>query len=96
MLILKSVEARPLHGWGVSQRLRQLSSDALKVGQGSLYPALYRLEERGWLKSAKDVAENGRQVRFYQLTRSGRRQLEQERQRWESFARVVAQVLEAT
>src|SRR5215467_916655 len=86
LLILKSLALGTLHGWAISKRLRQLSSDALDVGQGSLYPALYRLESRGWIASEKGLAENGREVRFYKLTGAGRKQFMKERWQWQAFA----------
>jgi transcriptional regulator len=95
LLILKSLALGPLHGWGVSKRLRQLSSDALSVGQGSLYPALYRLEDRGWITSQWSTSPEGREAKFYKLTTAGRKQFERERSAWAHFASVVNQVLES-
>jgi PadR family transcriptional regulator PadR len=95
LLILKSLALGPLHGWGVSKRLRQLSTDVLQVGQGSLYPALYRLEDRGWITSQPGTSPEGRQVRFYSLTPAGREQLEHEQSQWRLFAGAVNQVLAA-
>jgi len=96
LLILKSLALGPLHGWGVSKRLRQLSSDALSVGQGSLYPALYRLEDRGWITSAWATSPEGREAKFYRLTAAGQKQFARERSKWQQFANVVNQVLETT
>jgi PadR family transcriptional regulator PadR len=96
LLILKSLALGPLHGWGVSKRLRQLSTDVLQVGQGSLYPALYRLEDRGWIVSEAGTSPEGRPVRFYSLTPAGRKQLAAEQSRWRLFAGAVNQVLAAT
>jgi transcriptional regulator len=96
LLILKSLALGPLHGWGVSKRLRQLSTDVLQVGQGSLYPALYRLEDRGWVTSEPGTSPEGRQVRFYSLTAAGRKQLAHEQTQWRLFAGAVNQVLAAT
>ena len=96
LLILKSLALGPLHGWGVSKRLTQLSSDALSIGQGSLYPALYRLEDRGWITSAWHTSLEGREAKFYRLTAAGRKQFERERSKWQQFANVVNQVLETT
>lgn len=96
MLILKAVSLGPLHGYGVLLRIQQLSKDALQVPQGSLYPALYRLEERGWIDSEEGVSENNRKARFYKLTTAGRRQLKVEREQWDRLSAVVAGVLEAT
>jgi PadR family transcriptional regulator len=96
VLILKTLFAEPMHGWGISQRIQQLSGDVLQVNQGSLYPALYRLESRDWIRSSWGSSENNRRARFYELTRSGRRQLTEEKQSWERFAAAVGRVLEAT
>jgi PadR family transcriptional regulator PadR len=96
VLILKTLTLAPLHGWGISQRIQQLSLDVLQVNQGSLYPALYRLEAKGWIRSEWGSSENNRRARFYELTRTGRRQLAQETQSWERFAAAVARVLEAS
>lgn len=96
LLILKTLILGPLHGWGISKRLRQLSSDALEVGQGSLYPALYRLEERGWIAAEWGVSEEGRRARFYKLTPAGRRQYTTERTQWRRFAATVERVLDAS
>jgi PadR family transcriptional regulator PadR len=95
LLILKSLALGPLHGWGVSKRLRQLSTDVLQVGQGSLYPALYRLEDRGWVTSEPGTSPEGRPVKFYSLTPAGRKQLAQEQSQWRLFAGAVNQVLAA-
>lgn len=96
LLIMKSLALGPLHGWAVSKRLRQLSADALDVGQGSLYPALYRLEDRGWVTSEAGTTPNGREVRFYKLTAAGRAQFLREQSRWRQFAEVVNRILAAT
>jgi transcriptional regulator len=95
VLVLKTLLAAPMHGWGISQRIQQLSEDVLQVNQGSLYPALYRLEAKGWIRSEWGASENNRRARFYELTRAGRKQLEQERESWERFARAVSRVLAA-
>jgi transcriptional regulator len=95
VLILKTLALAPLHGWGISQRIQQLSRDVLQVNQGSLYPALYRLEAKGWIRSEWGSSENNRRARFYELTRAGRRQLAEETQSWERFAAAVSRVLEA-
>jgi len=95
VLVLKTLRAAPMHGWGISQRIQQLSEDVLQVNQGSLYPALYRLEAKGWIRSEWGASENNRRARFYELTRAGRKQLEQERESWERFAQAVSRVLEA-
>jgi transcriptional regulator len=96
VLILKTLALAPLHGWGISQRIQQLSREVLQVNQGSLYPALYRLEAKGWIRSEWGSSENNRRARFYELTRAGRRQLAEERQSWERFAAAVSRVLEAS
>jgi len=96
LLILKTLRLGPLHGWGISKRLRELSGDALAVGQGSLYPALYRLEERGWIEAAWGISPEGKRAKFYTLSRAGRKQFVAERARWKLFAATVEQVLSAT
>jgi len=93
MLILKAVSLGPLHGYGVLLRIQQISRDRLEIQQGSLYPALYRLEQQGWIESAWGDSENNRRARFYSLTRAGRRQLAEETESWERFAAAVARVL---
>jgi transcriptional regulator len=93
LLILQIVALRPVHGYAVAQRLQQVSRDVLQVQQGSLYPALHRLEERGSLKAEWRDTETGRQAKFYQLTTAGRRQLERERSDWQRLAKAVALVL---
>src|ERR1700733_9017648 len=82
LLILKALALGPLHGWAVSERLQQISADALQVGQGSLYPALHRLERRGWIGAEWGVSENNRKAKYYSLTKPGRRQLESEVKAW--------------
>jgi transcriptional regulator len=96
LLVLKSLALAPLHGWGISKRIRQLSSDVLQVNQGSLYPALYRLEDRGWISAEWGVSPEGRRAKFYALTTDGRRQLAQEQASWRHFSAAVEQVLRAT
>jgi len=96
VLILKTLAHEAMHGWGISQRIEQLSQDVLQVNQGSLYPALYRLESRGWIRSHWGNSENNRRAKFYELTRSGRRQLAEETEGWERFAAAVGRILEAT
>jgi PadR family transcriptional regulator PadR len=93
LLILQIVALGPLHGYAVAQRLKQVSRDALHVQQGSLYPALHRLEERGWLKAEWRGTDTGREAKFYQLTSAGRKQLERERSDWQRLANAVALVL---
>ena len=96
LLILRSLRLAPLHGWGISKRIRQLSSDVLQINQGSLYPALYRLEERGLIKAAWGTSDEGRRAKFYALTAAGRKRVGQERDDWRRFVAAVEQVLEGT
>ncbi|MGE3507772.1 MAG: PadR family transcriptional regulator [Vicinamibacterales bacterium] len=96
LLILQVVSLGPLHGYAITQRLQQMSMDVLQVQQGSLYPALHRLEARGWLKAAWDATDTGREAKFYDLTRAGRRQLEAERANWERLSAAVGLVLRTT
>ncbi|MEX1184154.1 MAG: PadR family transcriptional regulator [Gemmatimonadota bacterium] len=96
LLILKTLALGPLHGWGISKQLRTLSSDVLQVNQGSLYPALYRLEERGLIEAEWGVSREGRRAKFYRLTKEGRAAFTTERQNWQLFSSAVAQVLDAT
>jgi transcriptional regulator len=94
MLILQVVALEPMHGYGIVQRLQQMSRDALQIRQGSLYPALYRLEERGWLQSAWKTTEGGREAKFYSVTRAGQRQLKEERESWKRLTDAIALILE--
>ncbi len=96
LLILRTLSLGPMHGFGVSQRIRQLSREVLNVQQGSLYPALHRLERRGWIRARWGLSENNRKARFYELTRAGERQLEVETRTWERLAAAVQQILQAT
>ena len=96
MLILKTLALEPMHGWGISQRIQQISQGVLCVNQGSLYPALHRLEHQGWISAEWGSSENNRQARFYQLTARGRKQLAEETQNWERLAGAVAQILQTT
>ncbi|HYL61899.1 MAG TPA: PadR family transcriptional regulator [Candidatus Methylomirabilis sp.] len=93
LLILRTVALGPNHGWGISERIHQVSSNVLQIRQGSLYPALHRLERRGWIKARWGASENNRRAKFYELTRSGRKQLETEQSDWKKLAAAVAQVL---
>jgi PadR family transcriptional regulator, regulatory protein PadR len=95
LLILRTLALGPQHGWAISERVQQVSSDALQIQQGSLYPALHRLERRGWIKAAWGISENNRRAKYYDLTRSGRRQLEVETESWRRLTAAVAQVLES-
>jgi transcriptional regulator len=94
LLILKALALEPLHGWGVSERLQQISQEALQVQQGSLYPSLHRLERRGWIKAEWKVTENNRKAKYYALTRTGRKQLEAEAAAWRKLSAVVGHVLD--
>jgi PadR family transcriptional regulator PadR len=95
MLILKTLALEPMHGWGVSQRIQQISSGVLNVNQGSLYPALYRLEDQGWIASEWGSSDNNRQAKYYRLTRAGRKQLEEETANWERLSAAIDQILQA-
>src|ERR687898_3504399 len=93
LLVLKTLNAGAMHGWGISLRIQQVSRDVLQVNQGSLYPALHRLEQQGLIASEFGASENNRQAKFYQLTRDGRRQLAEETRNWERLSTAVARVL---
>src|SRR6202050_1005478 len=93
LLILRTLSLGPQHGWGISERVQQTSNDVLRIQQGSLYPALHRLERRGWIKARWGTSENNRRAKYYELTRSGRQQLEVEQDAWEKLTAAVAQVL---
>jgi transcriptional regulator len=93
LLILRTLALEPQHGWAISERVQQISSDVLRIQQGSLYPALHRLERRGWIKSRWGTSENNRRAKYYQLTNSGRQQLEVEKDAWQKLTTAVAQVL---
>lgn len=95
MLILKALSLAPMHGWGISNRIQQLSEDAFQVGQGSLYPALYRFEQRGWVKSEWRTTENNREAKYYQLTAAGRRALGDEVAAWRRYAGAMHLVIES-
>lgn len=94
MLVLKALSLEPMHGWGVAQRIQQMSRDVLQVNQGSLYPALHRLEERGWIASTWGMSEANRRAKYYELTRLGRQQLGAEVESWQRFVLAVGNVLE--
>jgi len=96
MLILKALSLGPLHGYGVIQRIRQMSGEMLDVEQGSLYPALYRIEQKGWVTSQWETNETGRQAKFYTLTKAGRKQLEVEEASWDRLSLAIAKVRQAT
>jgi PadR family transcriptional regulator len=96
MLILKAVSLGPLHGYGIIQRIRQMSGEMLEVEQGSLYPALYRSEQRGWVSSQWEKSETGRRAKLYTLTKAGRGQLEVEEASWDRLALAIAKIRQAT
>jgi len=96
MLVLKIVALERIHGYGIAQRIRQISKDVLQVQQGSLYPALHRLEKRGWLKSEWREAETGREAKFYSLTKLGRKQLDAEAANWDRLSSAVGLILRAS
>jgi PadR family transcriptional regulator, regulatory protein PadR len=96
LLILKTLGLGPQHGWGISQRIQQISQDVLQVNQGSLYPALHRLEEQGWIASEWGTSDSNRQAKFYRLTRAGQRQLEVEAAMWARMSAAVGRILDAT
>jgi PadR family transcriptional regulator, regulatory protein PadR len=96
LLILKAVALEPQHGWAISERLRQISSASLQIRQGSLYPALHRLERRGWIKARWGASDNNRRAKYYGLTRKGRAQLEAETNAWRRLSAVISQVLETS
>lgn len=96
LLILRTLALAPQHGWAISERIHQISSKVLQVQQGSLYPALHRLERRGWIKSRWGASENNRRARYYELTARGRKQLEAEKTAWERLTAAVAQILGTT
>jgi PadR family transcriptional regulator PadR len=94
LLVLKTLALEPMHGWGIAQRIQQISRDVLQVGQGSLYPALHRLEQRGWISAEWKVSDNNRRAKFYSLTRAGRNQLGKEMGEWEKLSAAIALVLD--
>ena len=96
MLILKAVSLGPLHGYGVLLRIQQISKDRLEIQQGSLYPALYRLEHQGWISRERGESENKRKAKYYRLTAAGRRKLQMEAEKWNRMADVIAGILQST
>ena len=96
LLILKTLQPGPTHGWDISQRIRQVSGEALSVNQGSLYPALHRLEAQGWIAAEWGASDNNRRAKFYRLTAVGRRQLVAETENWKRFSQAVALILESS
>jgi PadR family transcriptional regulator, regulatory protein PadR len=95
LLILKTLELEPMHGWGISLRIQQVSEDVLQVNQGSLYPALHRLEEQGWISASWKTSENNRQAKYYALTKLGQRQLVDEKDNWIRLSAAVARIVGA-
>ena len=93
LLILRALRSEAMHGWAVSERIQQISQDILQVNQGSLYPALHRLEHRGWVKAEWGISELGRRARFYALTAAGRKQLEIEMENWSTLSAAITRVL---
>jgi PadR family transcriptional regulator, regulatory protein PadR len=96
MLVLKALSLGPMHGYGIAQRIGQMAEDMLRVEEGTLYPALYRIEQRGWIAGKWGLSENNRRARFYALTRVGRKRLAAEQSRWEYLSLAIRKVLEAT
>jgi PadR family transcriptional regulator, regulatory protein PadR len=94
LLILKTVSLEPQHGWAISERVQQISSDALQIRQGSLYPALHRLERRGWIKACWSTTDNNRRAKYYELTRTGRKQLDTQAETWRKLAAAMGQILD--
>ncbi len=94
LLILRTLQAEAMHGWAISERIQQISQDVLQVNQGSLYPALHRLEHQGWIKAEWGVSELGRRARFYRLTAAGRKQLDLESETWARLTAAIGRVLE--
>ena len=96
LLVLKTLQSGATHGWDIAQRIQQISQDVLRVGQGSLYPALHRLEERGWISAEWGASENNRRAKFYTLTAAGRKQLAAETDGWKRFSGAVALILKTS
>lgn len=93
LLVLKTLALEPMHGWGIALRIQQLSKEALQIGQGSLYPALHRLEYKGWIRAEWGASENNRKAKYYALTRAGQKQLEAELENWSRISTAIALVL---
>jgi PadR family transcriptional regulator, regulatory protein PadR len=96
LLVLKALSLEPMHGWGVAQRIQQMSREVLQVNQGSLYPALHRLERQGWIESDWGTSDNNRRAKFYRLTAAGRKQLGLEKDQWLRFADAVQRILQTS
>jgi len=95
LLILKIIALEPMHGWAIAQRIGQMSNDVLQVGQSALYPALHKLERQGWIKSEWDMSETNRRVRYYSLTRAGRKTLAEESANWERLSAAISEIVRA-
>jgi transcriptional regulator len=95
LLILKTIAIQPMHGWGIAQRIRVVSKEVLQVNQGALYPALHRLEQQGWIAAKWGASENNRRAKYYSVTASGRRYLDQERSNWDRLSTAIDLVLES-
>jgi PadR family transcriptional regulator, regulatory protein PadR len=95
MLVLRVLSRGDFHGWGITEKLEQLSRNALRVEEGSLYPALYRMEDKGWIKGEWRLTEKGQRAKYYTLTKSGRKQLEAEKESWGRMTSIIAQVMES-
>ena len=93
LLILRTLQSEPMHGWAISERIQQISDDVLQINQGSLYPALHRLEHQGWIEAEWAVSELGRRAKYYRLTASGRRQLAVEAREWERMSAAIGRVM---
>ena len=96
LLILKTLALEPMHGWGIAQRIQQISKDVLQVQQGSLYPALYRLQQQGWIAAEWGASENNRRAKYYRLTGAGRRAARKEAAKWAAYAAAMDKVLDAS
>lgn len=96
MLVLRVLSRGELHGWGITVKLEELSKSALQVDEGSLYPALYRMEEKGWIEAEWKMTENNRRAKYYTLTRAGRKQLETEQEQWDRMTAIIARVMHST
>jgi transcriptional regulator len=96
LLVLKTVELQSMHGWGIAQRIRQISNEVLQVNQGALYPALHRLEQQGWIRAKWGESDNNRRAKYYSLTRDGARYLQHQREQWNRLSVAIDAVLETT
>jgi len=96
ILVLKTLVLQPMHGWGIAQRIRQISHEVLQVNQGALYPALHRLEQQGWIRATWGESENNRRAKYYSLTRAGTRYLKRQQEQWERLSGAIDLVLNAT